>query len=170
MPRNTPAPATEPLLTCPYTGETFTLVSVGTNTLGSIGWTTTGGLDPAAWHADRAQLEAKLRLRNGRPANVVNLVCVYTGRPLVIMTKKLSNGETRYRASGAWSPRGVYTHREELLFDLSTRRGVKPAFERRIVISAGGETRQESDPTEGLKDRNTEYADQLVEHVLEKGE
>jgi len=164
------SPATEPNLKCPYTGDTFQLVTVGQNRFGAQPWSARGGLDPAAWYSDRAKLEAFLRLRNGRPSNVKELVCPYSGRKITILTKLLGDKTNRYRAVGAWSPRGVYTHKEELEYDISIRKGVLPDFPRRTKIEAGGETRAESNPTDGLTNRNDEYADELVEHVLKAGE
>jgi hypothetical protein len=117
---------TEPSLVCPYTGETMTIVtSPGLRVRFSL----RGGFDPAALSRDRGKLERAIRMRSGRvtPAKT----CPYLGTK--IRVAEVQGHPEWFRVEGTyWTPRALFSEKQELLYAVSTRGGVPPAFPREL--------------------------------------
>ena len=166
---NLPVPAAEPNLRCPYTGELFNVIPLPMKSLGRgvSGWTTDCKFNPAAWRDSKGKLESSLRMRDGVLApGAPRLVCAYTGRPITIVW---SPDTKRYRAEGAYSPRCIYTEKSELLYDVSIRKGVLPAFPRvhkiEVRVVEAPPANPMADVVAGGKETQ-KLAEQVVEEVL----
>ena len=146
------AGATEPNLTCPYTGAPME-VEVVPATLGKDGpvFRLKGGFDPGATYGSREELDDKLRHRNGRRGNVKTLRCPYLGTEIAII--KVGDFFT---ARGGWSPRSLYSTEQELLYAASTRKGEPPQFEQRTRVGAVEHREQQSDPAHDLRGTSEE--------------
>jgi len=156
--------ADKPLEHCPYTGDRFRVMQ------NVDGLYVSGGLNPAGWVKDRAELERQLRRRNGREgAHRGPLVCPYTGNEITIVQHE---GTGCYRANGAWSPIGkLWTWRSQLMYDISYRDGVAPAFEREpptLDVEDRGAP-QSSDPSENWGAAQVggtkEISDRIIENI-----
>jgi len=125
-----PEPATEPNLTCPYTGEEL----IPEYHVGVHGHYCTGGLDPAQAFKTEADLQEALRQRAEGPKWAKNrpLICMYTGKTIEVVAV-----DGKFYAKGAFSPRKMFGMRSHSLYAVSTRLGVAPAFEREIRVQVG---------------------------------
>lgn len=156
------SPAAGPLTTCPYTGDELKVIET------EHGLMVQGGFNPAGWCDDPDKLIRLLRQRRGLPdAHKGDLVCPYRGNPVQIVK---SDVHGVFRAQGAWTPHGkLWTWRSELLYDISYRNGVAPAFEREhtVIKTADREAPQSSDPSEnwGSGKKGSEIADRVVDLV-----
>lgn len=92
------------------------------------------------------------------PAPGPNLLCPFTGTPLKI--KSVRNG-LYWQAEGAFYSTKLYHRKEELLFDISTRDGVKPGFARSAIEVIGVREKPPENPIQDIIDRAKEDASML---------
>jgi hypothetical protein len=157
MAKAKPAPATEPLLTCPYTGEAL-VVTFCDATHGSY---CAGGFDPLEPHRDLGVLLSKMRMRNGRTRSGP-ITCPYLGTPInAVFDEK----QGRCIVSGnVFSPRTRFDDKYELLHAISFRDGVAPAFPAHGPKITVRDREQVSDPTAGVG--GGAGAEEFIEAVL----
>lgn len=139
-----PAPATEPLMHCPYTGEAFT--EARCDALGGAFYVA-GGFDPSGLFNSQDEAIRLLRRRNGQPYTGP-LRCPYTGEPLAVSEVP---GTGKYRVVGRYfTPRAFFADKQAMLYAISFRDGVPPAFPEKHVIEVR-DLEPVSDPTRGLR-------------------
>ena len=136
--------ADKPNLSCPYTGQQMRVLVTG-DPPKQLTYSCEGGFDPCQLFESEAQLDRAFRLRNGRPSNVKVLKCAYTGEPIQIVRV----GD-KFRARGVFTPRALFSEKQELLYAVSTRNGVLPDFPKELDLTVGPTHEEVSDPTEGL--------------------
>ena len=112
------AGAKQPIWTCAYSGRRYVL----DNVLGR-GWVPRGIVDPGRTFATEEEIRFVLGMRGGNAQPRPTYRCPYTGRRFEIVR---SGGG--WRARQAWSPVRVYASRQQALYAISTRGGVKPCF------------------------------------------
>jgi hypothetical protein len=69
------------------------------------------------------------------------------------------------RAEGAFSPAQLWEYKDQLLYDISVRNGIPPAFRRDHTITSRLLEPPPSDPTAGLG-LNSELVDGVVKDLL----
>lgn len=104
------------------------------------------------------------RPRKAAPAAEPNLLCPFTGKPLCVKTVR--NG-LYWMAEGPFYSTRLYDRKEELLFDLSTRGGVEPAFPRVTSISMREIEPPPDNPVQDQIER-AKFAQSLVEEIAKE--
>lgn len=150
-----PAGAKEPVLYCPYTGES--LVPEYNDKLKAH--YCSGGFDPTELGATQEELEAKFRQRPGRGQIPGPLRCAYLGTPVEIVWVAVG----KWQARGTFfTPRSFFEDKQELLYAVSARNGVEPAFPKKHVIQV-----REVEPPELSPIEDTTVATEIGNEVAE---
>lgn len=94
------------------------------------------------------------RKKSTSPAAKPNLVCPFTGTEIQI--RRVADG-LYFQGVGAFYSTRLYGSEEELVYDLSTRDGVAPAFPRRTKIEVRVVEPPPTDPVSDLRDLAQEH-------------